>query len=94
MVVHLFLDPDEDDPPQVGLVVSKAVGNAVHRNKVKRRLRHAAQRHLDALPAGARVVVRALPPSARATYAELDRDLDRCMTRAVGRLAIPAGTSR
>ncbi|MEN5073607.1 ribonuclease P protein component [Isoptericola cucumis] len=94
VVVHLFLDPEEDGPPQVGLVVSKAVGNAVHRNKVKRRLRHSAQRHLGALPPGARVVVRALPPSAGATHADLDRDLDRCVERAVRRLTAPAGHGR
>ncbi len=48
--------------PRVGFVVSKAVGNAVVRNRVKRRLRHLVAT-LDA-PAGARVVVRALPPAA------------------------------
>jgi ribonuclease P protein component len=50
----------------VGLVVSKAVGNAVTRNTVKRRLRHLARECLAGTPAGCRVVVRALPPAARA----------------------------
>ena len=96
MVVHLLLDPDAGPeagvdgvaagaPPQVGLVVSKAVGNAVHRNRVKRRLRHVAAAHLSELPAGARIVVRALPASDGATSAELERDLTRCLDRAVAR---------
>ncbi|HWV79036.1 MAG TPA: ribonuclease P protein component [Isoptericola sp.] len=96
VVVHLLVDPDAGPeagvgavaggaPSQVGLVVSKAVGNAVHRNQVKRRLRHIAAAHLPALPAGARMVIRALPASSGATYAELDRDLESCLDRAVAR---------
>jgi ribonuclease P protein component len=90
VVVHLLI-PDENvaDPgsgtPQVGFVVSKAVGNSVQRNLVKRRLRAAAAEHLSALPTAARAVVRALPPSAAATYADLDHDLDSCLRRAVAR---------
>ena len=90
LVVHLLV-PDENvsDPgsgtPQVGFVVSKAVGNSVQRNLVKRRLRAAAFGQLSVLPDSARAVVRALPPSAGATYADLDRDLDSCLRRAVAR---------
>ncbi|AEG45698.1 ribonuclease P protein component [Isoptericola variabilis J7] len=84
MVVHLALDEPEG-PPQVGLVVSKAVGNAVHRNLVKRRLRSAASAHLDELPDGALAVVRALPQAAQASYSELDRDVAQGFHRAVER---------
>jgi len=65
----------------VGFVVSKAVGNAVVRNRVKRRLRHLALARLPLLPAGARVVVRALPPAAAAAYADLGGEFDRCLTK-------------
>src|SRR5690606_6761123 len=44
LVVHLNIrtnaDGDGQAPPLVGFVVSKAVGSAVTRNRVKRRLRH------------------------------------------------------
>ncbi|MFD6448103.1 ribonuclease P protein component [Promicromonospora sp. NPDC060204] len=92
LVVHLLV-PDENVPdpgsgtPQVGFVVSKAVGNSVQRNLVKRRLRAAAVGQLSVLPSSARAVVRALPPSADATYADLDRDLDSCLRRAVARVS-------
>ncbi|MEX1124954.1 MAG: ribonuclease P protein component [Acidimicrobiia bacterium] len=32
--------PGQTGPPRVGLVVSKSAGNAVTRNRIKRRLRH------------------------------------------------------
>ncbi|MFC6305337.1 ribonuclease P protein component [Oerskovia jenensis] len=83
VVVHLSQDPGGDEPPQVGFVVSKAVGNAVHRNKVKRRLRAASSAYLDALPPGSLVVVRALPASSGSDYAQLDQDLGSCIKRAV-----------
>lgn len=60
----------------VGFVVSKGVGNAVTRNVVKRRLRALVAERLDALPADAGIVVRALGPSATTDYATLGRDLD------------------
>lgn len=79
MVVHLQimnLSGAVDAEPRAGLVVSKAVGGAVVRHRVSRRLRHLLATRLDALPAGARVVVRALPPAAAATSSELGSDLD------------------
>jgi ribonuclease P protein component len=36
--------PGHDGPPRVGLVVSKSCGTAVRRNRIKRRLRSAADR--------------------------------------------------
>lgn len=69
-------------PPRAGFVVSKAVGGAVVRNRVKRRLRHLVRARIDALPAGAMLVVRALPAAAGRTYAELGADLDGALARA------------
>ena len=50
-------------PSRAGFIVSKAVGNAVNRNRVKRRLRHLAAAALPSTPFGVDVVVRALPAS-------------------------------
>ncbi|MBE1877512.1 ribonuclease P protein component [Myceligenerans pegani] len=96
LVVHLLTGTGDGsaDPPQVGLVVSKAVGNAVHRNKVKRRIRASAARHVGELPRGARVVVRALPPSATASYHDLDEDLGSCLHRAVRKASRGTGERR
>ena len=50
--------------PRVGFVVSRAVGNAVTRNRVKRRLRHLVAPLLPGFPQGVHMVVRALPAAA------------------------------
>jgi ribonuclease P protein component len=71
----------------VGFVVSKAVGNAVTRNRVKRRLRHLVREQLDALPQPGALVVRALPDSSGASGAELAADLTRCLRRVAERAA-------
>lgn len=65
VVVHVRTVASPPSPNQavVGFVVSKAVGNAVTRNRVKRRLRHLARPLVDQA-GGYQVVVRALPPAA------------------------------
>ncbi len=68
-------------PARAGFVVSKAVGPAVTRNRVKRRLRHLVAARLDRLPDGAVLVIRALPPAAAASGGELARDLDSALGR-------------
>ena len=84
-MVHLLPGTDPARPTTAGLVVSKAVGGAVVRNGVKRRLRHLLRGQLDRLPAGSEVVVRALPASATMSSeqlgTELARGLGRCLTR-------------
>lgn len=84
LVVHLDVDPTVRQP-QVGLVVSKAVGSAVTRNLVKRRLRHLSRERLELLPGSAVLVVRALPASAEAAYDVLGADLDRALARALAK---------
>jgi ribonuclease P protein component len=86
LVVHLYVDAAgtavAGRPPRVGLVVSRAVGNAVTRNAVKRRLRHLLRERLSSLPASGMLVVRALPPAATASSAALGADLDDALARA------------
>ena len=91
MVLHLLtpssdsdgVTPDADrvGPARVGFVVGKAVGPAVTRNRVKRRLRHLVRERLTELPAGASLVVRALPPAATAEYDGLRADLGGALER-------------
>ncbi|MGH8965971.1 MAG: ribonuclease P protein component, partial [Actinomycetes bacterium] len=74
LVLHLG---DSAGPvPQIGFVVSKAVGNSVVRHRVARRLRHLFRDRLGTVAPGCSLVVRALPPAAGAASAELGNDID------------------
>lgn len=71
-------------PSRAGFIVSKAVGKAVVRNRVKRRLRHLAADALPAAPFGVDVVVRALPG---ADHADLGKDFHSALGACLDRLA-------
>jgi ribonuclease P protein component len=71
-----------DASSMAGFAVSRAVGGAVARNLVKRRLRAVMAESLATLPEGSRVVVRALPGAADASFAELRADVVGAMARA------------
>ncbi|MFF2185165.1 ribonuclease P protein component [Streptomyces sp. NPDC058155] len=91
LVVHLRSGstgphaPGESVPPtRAGFVVSKAVGGAVVRTRVKRKLRHLIRDRLPRLAPGSLVVVRALPGAGDADHAQLARDLDAALERLLG----------
>lgn len=77
--------------PRFGLIVSKAVGNAVIRHRVARRLRHMCAQVVDELPPGTDVVIRALPGAATASSEDLLRQV-RTALRKLG-LAAETGVS-
>ena len=88
LVVHLDrADASDERGPRAGFVVSKAVGGSVVRHRVSRKLRHLVAPRLGTLPADARLVVRALPPAADATSAELAEDLDSGLRSALRKLS-------
>ena len=77
VVVSANIRPSVGEDPRAGFIVSKAVGNAVTRNKVKRRLRAIITELFDRnfgieIPEGSvDLVVRALPASAHLHFEEL-----------------------
>jgi ribonuclease P protein component len=94
LVLHLLsgADPKADikAAPVAGFIVAKTVGNAVVRNKVRRRLRHIVRAHVHRLPAGSLLVVRANPRAATAHHDELVEDFEAGIQRLLG----PDGATR
>ena len=66
-----------DGPPRVGLVVSKRSGNAVTRNRIKRRLRHSVP--AEQLEPGNDYVIIASKTVADAPQTDLEQWLRRAM---------------
>lgn len=85
LVLHGWRDDQADHTPLVGFVVSKAVGTAVTRNRVKRRLRHLVRDRIGTLPSGTRLVVRALPTAA-SRPSRVPDDLDFAWTKVLAKL--------
>jgi ribonuclease P protein component len=59
------------EPPRIAFAVGRPVGNAVVRNRVRRRLRAAVREQDALLEPGWGYLVHAAPASADATYREL-----------------------
>ena len=92
LVVHVNLtDARAGQPPRVGFVVSKAVGNAVVRNRTKRVLRALMSARVGQLPEGVDVVIRANADIPGSPTAVLAQDLDRLLATVVRRAAPPKG---
>ena len=60
LIIYLKSDPAFHSEPQVGLIVSKAIGGSVTRHRIARQLRHAAREHLAAIPPHSYVVIRVI----------------------------------
>lgn len=83
-VIHI-VDNERSEGVRFGFIVSKAVGNAVVRNKVRRRLRAAATQLLPEIHGSRDIVVRALAGSAQADcttlQAEIAEGIDRIVVK-------------
>lgn len=80
--VVVYLAQTGNAKSMAGFAVSRAVGGAVTRNLIKRRLRAIMAALLPTLPAGTGVVVRALPAAAEFSFARLQRDVADAVARA------------
>jgi ribonuclease P protein component len=81
VVLYLLRLPDEP-VRQAGFSVSKKLGNAVVRNRTKRRLRDSYHQALPALPRGYAAVFVARKAAAGADFAALDRAMRKVLARA------------
>src|SRR5262245_15929895 len=70
LVLYWFPREDEDDDARLGLAVPKSTGNAVQRNRIKRRLRELWRARLADVPAGCDYVLVVRPGLVEAADAQ------------------------
>jgi len=77
------LHRQDDAPARLGFTVTKKVGNAVIRNRTRRRMKEAARLLLQDHPvAGADLVLIGRDGTRKRAFAALQQDLHRALTRA------------
>lgn len=77
----------EGEPARVGFTVSRKVGNAVVRNRVRRRLREITRIHSACLSPSFDYVVIAFPSASSATFARLRDELGELYAKAAAMVA-------
>lgn len=73
--------PNTIGEPRLGLSVSKKVGTAVKRNKVRRRLKEVFDSSAKRLPYNLDFVISARPAAAEASFEELNEEFSRSVHR-------------
>lgn len=79
MVIHALSNQQENQ--RVGIIVKKSIGNAVQRNKIRRRLREIWRQQNQILISGYDVVVIARKEITSATFAEMEQELKELLQR-------------
>lgn len=77
--VHAF--PNESGISRLGLSVSGKVGNAVIRNRIRRRLREIFHGRIEDLPENLDLVVSARPESAGASFDDLAAEFSKALKK-------------
>ena len=78
MTVFYQLRPDANAPgPRIGITVSRVMGGAVQRNRMRRRMREAIRLHLADLKAGVDVVFNPKKVVLEGDFARVEQEVKR-----------------
>lgn len=78
---NVYIKSNHSESVKMGVSVSKRIGNAVVRNKNKRRLREAFRHLLPNLKSGIDVVITAKPPINNLDYAAITEEMVKLFKR-------------
>jgi ribonuclease P protein component len=70
--------------PRVGLTAGRALGGAVERNRIRRRMKEAVRLHWSELPPGVDVVLHPRRPVLEMEFARLEREVARAFATVAG----------
>ena len=79
----MLANPTIQKNSQVGLIVSKVVGNSVVRHKVSRHIRNIVKDLLETIPGNIQIVIRALPAITEKDFKELNKILTESINKSI-----------
>ena len=82
-VIYALANPTSQKNSEVGLIVSKVVGNSVVRHKVSRHIRNVVKELLETIPGNIQIVIRALPKVTEIEFNELSKIITEGITKSI-----------
>jgi len=82
-VIYALANPTSQKNSQIGLIVSKVVGNSVARHKISRQLRNVVKDLLPTIPTNIQLVIRALPAITGKEYLDINQTLIESINKSI-----------
>jgi len=82
-VIYALANPTSQKNSEVGLIVSKVVGNSVVRHKVSRHIRNVVKEILETIPGNIQIVIRALPKVTEIEFSELSKIITEGISKSI-----------
>ena len=82
-VIYALANPTTQKNSEIGLIVSKVVGNSVVRHKVSRQIWNVVKEILETIPGNIQIVIRALPAITEKDFSELNKILTESINKSI-----------
>jgi len=82
-VIYALANPTTQKNSEIGLIVSKVVGNSVVRHKVSRQIRNVVKEMLETIPGNIQIVIRALPAITEKDFSEINKILSESINKSI-----------
>ena len=82
-VIYALANPTSQKNSEIGLIVSKVVGNSVVRHKVSRQIRNVVKEMLETIPGNIQIVIRALPAITDKDFSDINKILSESINKSI-----------